>query len=153
MSGIGPVMCRIKPVMSKIGLGNGNDVRGLEYCQGQYSVLPGCLAIFRTSNFEVRNTARRLGSVPDLTGAIPDLTGAILDVTGTIPDLTGPQNSERVRNSARRPGSIPDIAFFQVIEVRNTAREVRNSVSEVRNSASEFWNTARWPGSIPYLKL
>ena len=27
MSGIGPVMCRIKPVMSKIGLGNGNDVR------------------------------------------------------------------------------------------------------------------------------
>ena len=49
--------------------------------------LPGFLAVFQTSKFEVRNTARPPGSVPELTGAIPDLTDAIPDLSGSITDL------------------------------------------------------------------
>ena len=54
----------------------------------QYGILPNRLTVFRTSNFEIRNTTRQLGSVSDHTAAIPNLTGAILDLTGAIQDLT-----------------------------------------------------------------
>ena len=115
--------------------------------------LPGFLAVFQTSKFEVRNTARPPGSVPELTGAIPDLTDAIPDLSGSITDLNYLKKCD-VRNAARSLGTVPySFAILRSGEVRNSASDVQNSASEVRNSASEVRNTAKSPGSVTDLKV
>ena len=98
--------------------------------------LPGFLAVFQTSKFEVRNTARPPGSVPELTGAIPDLTDAIPDLSGSITDLNYLKKCD-VRNAARSLSSVPDLNFFayfaSLLPVRSGIAPVRFEIAPVRS--------------------